>query len=88
MDLELKNQILQSEAEDIARAFILSYCRLKEVPTALEYLVPLMAQEDKNKQGSEGLNARSVSGISETYLNGYSENVMKILKKYRKIVVV
>lgn len=73
--------------EQSARTFILAYTRRKEIPTELEYLIPLMAAEDKNKAGAEGLNSKGVSGISESYINGYSENIMAVLKKYRKIMV-
>lgn len=70
-----------------ARSFILAFTHRTEIPAELEFLIPVMVKEDKNKDGSEGLSSKGVSGISENYIEGYSDSIMKILKRYRKIVV-
>ena len=70
-----------------ARSFILAFTHRAEIPAELEFLMPVMVKEDENKDGSEGLSSRGVSGISENYIEGYSDSIMKILKRYIKIVV-
>ncbi len=41
----------KTQIEKNVRAFILSYCNLKEFPTGLEFIVPRMVEEDYNRQG-------------------------------------
>ena len=51
----------------------------------LDTVVTLMVVESYNRLGSEGISSRSFSGISETPLNGYSENIIHHLNTLRKI---
>lgn len=48
--------------------------------------VDLMIQENKVKQGNEGLMNISVNGISESYKDGYSKRVTTILDTLKKRV--
>lgn len=63
----------------------LDYTHLKELDNSLNYIVVLMVVESYNKIGSEGIASKSYSGISETPIDGYSSNVLKLLKSKRKI---
>lgn len=44
-----------------------------------------MTIEKYNKLGSEGINSRSFSGVSETYTDDYSPSIYKRLRKFRKL---
>ena len=44
-----------------------------------------MVIERYNKIGTEGISAVTTSGTQETYLDGYSEYVLSLLRKYRKV---
>ena len=78
----------KTQLEKNARAFILSYCNLKELPTGLEFIVPRMVEEDYNRQGAEGMSGRGVAGVSESYDTDYSPQVYKALNKFKRIRVV
>ena len=39
-----------------------------------------------NRIGTEGLNSESYSGTSYNYTTDYPEQILKMLKRYRKIV--
>ena len=78
----------KTQIEENARAFILSYCNLKEFPTGLEFIVPRMVEEDYNRQGAEGMSGRGVAGVSESYDTDYSQQVYKALNKFKRIRVV
>ena len=76
---------LKAELDARARSYICSYCNIASVPVSLEYIIPLMVAEDLNATGSEGLSSKGAAGVSEAYLNDYSEKVLKILRRYRRI---
>lgn len=70
----------KTQIEKNVRAFILSYCNLKEFPTGLEFIVPRMVEEDYNRQGAEGMSGRGVVGVSESYvLQDYLQHTYKRL---------
>lgn len=70
---------------DLAKEYIISYCNLSEYSTNFDNLVVQMVIEDFNRQGSEGLVSQSVSGASESYLQDYSQKILKTLSKSKKI---
>lgn len=69
---------------DNAEAFAVSYCGLSEYTTALDSVVIKMVLEDYNKLGSEGINSKSFSGLSESYTEDYSAAIYTILKRNRR----
>lgn len=73
---------------DMAKAFAVDYCGLAAYDTALDNIVISMVVEDYNKMGDEGISSKSISGVSESYVDGYSVKIMAALKTHRKIKVV
>ena len=76
------------ELIDNAREFILNYTNNE---TALESLTGTLAQMvvyDYSRMGTEGLASENYSGVSFGYTDGYSENIMKQLKRFRKVRVI
>lgn len=82
-----KNNLL-NELIDNAKSFAVSYCRLAQYNSNLDFAVVRMVIEDYNRIGGEGIDNQSFSGMSETFANNYSEQVFSILRKYRRIKVI
>lgn len=74
-------QLIVDEVQD----FILNYCNLSEVPTALEAAALAMCKENVNKLKSEGLNSESAGGSSISYMEDYSAPIYRQLKRFRKV---
>ena len=70
-----------------AIADIEGYCK-RELDYELEGVAVDMAIVRLNRMNTEGLASQSYSGVSESYINGYPDNIMKILNRKRKIKVV
>lgn len=70
---------------DQAKVFATDYCNLAEYSQDLDSVVILMVQENYNRISAQGVSSRSYSGISERYLNDFSDTVYKGLRKHRKI---
>lgn len=56
-------------------------------PNDLQGVICRLVASDYNKLGSEGLTSESYSGVSQTFENTLCENDMKILKRYRKVLI-
>lgn len=73
--------VLIENAKDEATAF----CGLDAYDTKLDSAVQKMVVQTYRKMGSEGITSQSYSDVSESFIDGYSDDVMRILKRYRKI---
>lgn len=74
----LIERILEN-AESYARAF----CRLRPEEAVPDYLLMQMAAEDYGQLDGAGVKSRAVSGVSEYYLGGYSDGVLRQLTAMR-----
>lgn len=63
------------------------YCRRDDIPDPLGSAVVNMALVKLNRTGAEGVASQGFSGVSESYLDGYPEEIQSILRRYRKLVV-
>lgn len=70
-----------------ALAEVQSYCR-RELDEELEAVALDIAIIKLNRLNTEGLAGQSYSGISETYINGYPEEIIAILNRKRKLKVI
>lgn len=61
------------------------YCNLPEYNTKLDNIVVSMVIEKYNRIGSEGSISQSASGISATYDSFYSDKIVKMLNKHRRV---
>ena len=61
------------------------YCNLPEYSQKLDNIVVCMVIEKYNRIGSEGSTSQSASGISATYDSFYSEKIVKMLNKHRRV---
>lgn len=67
-----------------AKTFATLYCNLPEYSSDMDFIIMKMVVEDYNKIGSEGLESKSFSGVSENYIDGYSAGVLSQLKMFSK----
>lgn len=68
-------------------AEIEEYCH-RELDTTLEYIAMQIAVIKLNRLSTEGLASTSISGVSESYLDGYPAHIQQVLTRKRKIKVV
>lgn len=71
----------------LATAEIEEYCG-RELDTALEVCALQIAKIKLLRMNTEGLTAQGLSGVSESYLDGYPAEIKAILNRKRKIKVV
>lgn len=70
---------------DLVIQEFLDYTNQEEIPAGAEAVIIQMAIISYNRLGSEGLSSQGYSGVSESYLNEYPENIRKQLNRYRKL---
>lgn len=80
-----------TEAE-LGLALKLSICEVEEyckrdLDYALELAALQIAKIKLLRMDTEGLASQSFSGVSETYLDGYPDEIQKLLNRKRKIKV-
>ena len=71
----------------LALAEVEAYCKRK-VDYELEIAALKIAVIKLNRTNTEGLAAQSYSGVNETYIDGYPEDIQMLLRGKRKIKVV
>lgn len=76
-----------SLAYRFALAEVEAFCK-REPDAVLELCAAQMAVVKLNRSGTEGLASQSYSGVNESYLDGYPEEIQSILRGKRKIKVV
>lgn len=76
-----------SLAYKMALAEAEAYCN-READSVLELVAEKMAVVKLSRCGTEGLASQSFSGVSESYLDGYPNDIITILNSKRKIKVV
>lgn len=60
------------------------YCN-RELDAALELVAEKIAVIKLNRINTEGLASQSYSGVSESYIDGYPQDIIAILNRKRKI---
>ena len=90
--IKLLLSILDDTADDLLNTLIAMckeeayiYCNLPEYNSKLDNIVVSMVIEKYNRIGSEGTESQSASGISATYESFYSEKIVKMLNKHRRV---
>lgn len=74
--LELALEMAEQEAA--------AYCG-RDIDDDLRQIAVRMAVVNLNKQNAEGLAAQSYSGVNESYINGYPQEIMLLLNRKRKV---
>lgn len=84
---ESKDALLGELIEN-AEEFALNYTNNASAMDSLKGTIIAMVIQDYNRMGTEGLTSENYSGVSFGYIDGYDENIMKSLKKFRKVKVI
>lgn len=71
----------------MALAEVEAYCH-RQADAELEMVAQRIAIIKLNRLGSEGLSNQSYSGVSEAYIDGYPDDILKVLNRKRKLRVV
>ena len=82
-----KDALLEELIEN-AEEYVTTYCNNADAVASLTSAIIQMVIQDYNRMGAEGLNSESYSGVSFNYQATYSEDIMKQLRRYRKIGVI
>ena len=79
---------LLNELIDNATEFAQNYINNDDALENLTGTIIAMVIYDYNRMGTEGLTSENYSGVSFGYTSGYSDDIMKQLKRYRKVRVI
>lgn len=60
------------------------YCK-RDLDYTLELVAEQIAVIKLNRMGTEGLASQSFSGVNESYITGYPDEIVKLLNRKRKI---
>ena len=60
------------------------YCK-RDLDYTLELVAEQIAVIKLNRMGTEGLASQSFSGVNESYIDGYPDEIVKLLNRKRKI---
>lgn len=75
-----------SLAYRMALAEVEDYCK-READTALQLAAEQIAVIKLNRLGTEGLASQSFSGVNESFLDGYPAEIVALLNRKRKVVL-
>lgn len=70
-----------------ALAEVEAYCK-RDLDYELEMVAVKIAIIKLNRLNSEGLASQSYSGVSESYVDGYPQDIMAVLNRKRKLRVI
>lgn len=79
-DAQINLAVKQASAE------VEAYCNRK-LDAELEVIAARIAVIKLNRTNSEGLASQSYSGVSESYVDGYPDDILKVLNRKRKIKI-
>lgn len=80
----IKDDLLEVLIEDAINE-VVAYCNLKQYDEKLDSTVIKMVLSNYNKLGSEGIDSHSYSGVSESFADGYSKDIVTMLNKHRRV---
>ena len=70
-----------------AIAEVEGYCN-REIDYELEIIAEKIAIIKLNRMNTEGLASQSFSGVSESYIDGYPQDILNVLNRKRKIKII
>ena len=79
-----KDVLIAMLAED-AIAEVTDYCNMAIYDVKLDSTVAKMVVQNYNRISIQGISSESFSGVSESYVNGYTIDVMNVLNKNRRV---
>ena len=71
-------------AYKIALNEVEEYCK-RDADIALELIAEQIAVIKLNRMGTEGLASQAYSGVSESFIDGYPDEIKAVLNRKRKV---
>ena len=85
---DTSKDILLNTIIDMCADEAVTYCRLSEYEDKLDGAVIKMVIQSYNRLGSEGIASQSFSGVNESYVEGYTLDIIKMLNRFKRIVLI
>jgi len=79
-----KDSLIAMLAED-AIVEVTDYCNMAVYDVKLDSTVAKMVIQNYNRVKVQGISSQSFSGVSESYVNGYTIDIMNVLNKNRRV---
>ncbi|WGX77596.1 phage head-tail connector protein (plasmid) [Paraclostridium bifermentans] len=76
----LLNDLIEETQEDLK-----GYLNREDIPVALNSTLLELIVIKCNRLGTEGISSESFSGVSTSYIDGFSKDVVRKLNRYRKL---
>ena len=80
-DNQIEVYIQQAECD------FMNCTKRSEIPAAAVSVINEMVVVKCNRQGTEGLQSQSFSGISDSFLDGYPINIINQINGFRKVKI-
>ena len=61
------------------------YCNREDIDVELESVIRRIVIIKLNRINSEGLSSQSYSGVSESFIDGYPQDIISVLNRKRKL---
>lgn len=61
------------------------YCNREDIDVELESIIRKIVIIKLNRMNSEGLSSQSYSGVSESFIDGYPQDIITVLNRKRKL---
>ena len=61
------------------------YCNREDIDVELESIIRRIVIIKLNRINSEGLSSQSYSGVSESFIDGYPQDIISVLNRKRKL---
>ena len=61
------------------------YCNREDIDVELESIIRKIVIIKLNRINSEGLSSQSYSGVSESFIDGYPQDIISVLNRKRKL---
>ena len=61
------------------------YCNREDIDTELESVIRRIVIIKLNRMNSEGLSSQAFSGVSESFIDGYPQDIISVLNRKRKL---
>ena len=61
------------------------YCNREDIDIELESIIRKIVIIKLNRMNSEGLSSQTYSGVSESFIDGYPQDIISVLNRKRKL---
>ena len=61
------------------------YCNREDIDVELESVIRKIVIIKLNRMNSEGLSSQAYSGVSESFIDGYPQDIIAVLNRKRKL---